>query len=45
MMRILVATDFSEPSLIAIEYAMALTYTMNGAGLLLHVVEEEPVRR
>jgi nucleotide-binding universal stress UspA family protein len=45
MMRILVATDFSEPSLVALEYAMALTYAVNGEGLLLHVVEEEPIRR
>jgi nucleotide-binding universal stress UspA family protein len=45
MMRVLVATDFSEPSLVALEYAMALTYTVNGEGVLLHVVEGEPVRR
>jgi nucleotide-binding universal stress UspA family protein len=45
MTRILVATDFSEPSLAALRYAMALTYAMSGEGLLLHVVEEEPVRR
>jgi nucleotide-binding universal stress UspA family protein len=43
--RILVATDFSEPSLAALRYATALTYAVNGEGLLLHVVEEEPVRR
>ena len=45
MMRILVATDFSEPSLVALEYAMALTYTMSGGGVLVHVIEEEPMRR
>ena len=45
MTRILVATDFSEPSLAALRYATALTYAGNGEGLLLHVVEEEPVRR
>ena len=44
-MRILVATDFSEPSLAALGYARALTYALNGEGLLLHVVEEDPVRR
>jgi nucleotide-binding universal stress UspA family protein len=41
----LVATDFSEPSLAALRYAMALTYAVRGEGLLLHVVEGEPVRR
>jgi nucleotide-binding universal stress UspA family protein len=45
MTRILVATDFSESSLAALRYAMALTYALNGEGLLLHVLEEEPVRR
>ena len=45
MTRILVATDFSEPSLAALRYATALTYAVNGEGLLLHVVEKEPVRR
>jgi nucleotide-binding universal stress UspA family protein len=45
MTRILVATDFSESSLAALRYATALTYALNGEGLLLHVVEEEPVRR
>jgi nucleotide-binding universal stress UspA family protein len=45
MTRILVATDFSEPSLAALRYAMALTYAMNGEVILLHVVEEDPVRR
>jgi nucleotide-binding universal stress UspA family protein len=45
MRRILVATDFSEPSLTALRYAMALMYAMSGEALLLHVVEEEPVRR
>jgi nucleotide-binding universal stress UspA family protein len=45
MKRILVATDFSEPSLAALRYAMALTYAVSGEGLLLHVLEEEPVRR
>jgi nucleotide-binding universal stress UspA family protein len=45
MTRILVATDFSESSLAALSYATALAYALNGEGLLLHVVEEEPVRR
>jgi nucleotide-binding universal stress UspA family protein len=45
MTRILVATDFSESSLTALRYATALTYALHGEGLLLHVVEEEPVRR
>jgi nucleotide-binding universal stress UspA family protein len=45
MTRILVATDFSEPSLAALRYATALTYSVHGEGLLLHVVEGEPVRR
>jgi nucleotide-binding universal stress UspA family protein len=45
MTRILVATDFSEPSVAALRYAMALTYAVSGEGLLLHVVEEDPVRR
>ena len=45
MTRILVATDFSEPSLAALKYARALTYAVHGEGLLLHVVEDEPVRR
>jgi nucleotide-binding universal stress UspA family protein len=45
MTRILDATDFSESSLAALRYATALTYALNGEGLLLHVVEEEPVRR
>ncbi len=45
MTRILVATDFSEPSLAALGYARALAYAVNGEGLLLHVVEEDPVRR
>jgi nucleotide-binding universal stress UspA family protein len=44
MTRILVATDFSEVSLAALRYAVALTYAVSGEGLLLHVVEEEPVR-
>jgi nucleotide-binding universal stress UspA family protein len=45
MTRILVATDFSESSLTALRYATALTYALHGEGLLLHVVEGEPVRR
>jgi nucleotide-binding universal stress UspA family protein len=45
MTRILVATDFSESSMAALRYATALTYAVNGEGLLLHVVEQEPVRR
>lgn len=45
MTRILVANDFSEPSLATLKYARALTYAVHGEGLLLHVVEDEPVRR
>ena len=45
MRRILVATDFSEPSLAALRYATALIYAVNGEGVLLHVLEEEPFRR
>jgi nucleotide-binding universal stress UspA family protein len=45
MRRILVATDFSESSLAALRYATALTYAVNGEGILLHVVEGEPIRR
>jgi len=45
MTRILVATDFSAPSLAALRSGTALSYAVNGEGLLLHVVEEEPVRR
>jgi Universal stress protein family len=45
MERILVAIDFSEPSLAALRCAMALTHAVSGEGLLLHVLEEEPVRR
>ncbi|MGH8057833.1 MAG: universal stress protein, partial [Candidatus Entotheonellia bacterium] len=45
MKRILVPTDFSEPSRQAINYALALTYARGAEILLLHVVEGEPVRR
>ena len=45
MMRMLVATDFSELSLAALGYARALTYAMKGEGILFHVVEDEPGRR
>jgi hypothetical protein len=45
MTRMLVDTDFSEPALGALRYAMALTYAMSGEAILIHVVEEDPVRR
>jgi nucleotide-binding universal stress UspA family protein len=41
--RILVATDFSEPSLAAITYGLELSETVGGKVILLHVVEEKPV--
>lgn len=44
MRRILVPTDFSEPSLIAVGLAIELTQTTGSELLLLHVVEGEPVR-
>jgi nucleotide-binding universal stress UspA family protein len=44
MRRILVPTDFSEPSLMAVGLAIELTQAMGGELLLLHVVEGEPVR-
>lgn len=44
MTRILVPTDFSEPSLAAVRYAVDLTFSMRGDMLLLHVIEGDPVR-
>lgn len=41
--RILVPTDFSEPSLAAIRYGLDLAETVRGEMILLHVVEEKPV--
>jgi nucleotide-binding universal stress UspA family protein len=45
MRRILVATDFSDPSRHAIQYALALTAAVEGDILLLHVIEGDPLRR
>lgn len=42
--RILVPTDFSEPSRKAVRYAIELTDLLQGQMLLLHVVEGDPVR-
>jgi nucleotide-binding universal stress UspA family protein len=42
--RILVPTDFSEPSLAAIRYGLDLAETVSGEIVLLHVVEEKPVQ-
>jgi nucleotide-binding universal stress UspA family protein len=42
--RILVPTDFSEPSLAAIRYGLDLAETVSGDVVLLHVVEEKPVQ-
>jgi nucleotide-binding universal stress UspA family protein len=41
--RILVPTDFSEPSLAAVRYALELADAVSGTMILLHVVEGEPV--
>jgi nucleotide-binding universal stress UspA family protein len=41
--RILVSTDFSEPSLAAVRYALDLADAVGGRIILLHVVEGEPV--
>jgi nucleotide-binding universal stress UspA family protein len=41
--RILVSTDFSEPSLAAVRCALDLADTVGGRIILLHVVEGEPV--
>lgn len=41
--RILVPTDFSEPSLAAVGYALELAAAVSGRVILLHVVEGEPV--
>jgi nucleotide-binding universal stress UspA family protein len=44
MTRILVPTDFSEPSLAAVRYGMELATAGGGVVLLLHVVEGTSVR-
>jgi nucleotide-binding universal stress UspA family protein len=44
MRRILVPTDFSEPSLKAVRYAIELADSLQGEILLLHVVEGDPLR-
>jgi universal stress protein A len=44
MKRILVATDFSEASREAVRYGLELTTAMEGDMLLLHVVEDDPIR-
>ena len=41
--RILVPTDFSEPSLAAVRYALELADAVGGKMILLHVVEGKPV--
>jgi Universal stress protein family len=41
--RILVPTDFSEPSLAAVGYALELADAVDGRIVLLYVVEGEPV--
>jgi nucleotide-binding universal stress UspA family protein len=41
--RIVVSTNFSEPSRAAIRYGLDLAKTVNGEVILLHVVEEPPV--
>jgi nucleotide-binding universal stress UspA family protein len=41
--RILVPTDFSEPSLAAVGYALELADTVGVRIILLHVIEGEPV--
>jgi nucleotide-binding universal stress UspA family protein len=41
--RILVPTDFSEPSLAAVGYALELADTVGMRIILLHVIEGEPV--
>ena len=45
MRRILVPTDFSEPSRQALGYALGLTAAVEGDLLLLHVVEKNPLCR
>jgi nucleotide-binding universal stress UspA family protein len=45
MRRILVPTDFSDPSRQAIHYALALAAAVEGDILLLHVVEGDPLPR
>jgi len=44
MTRILVPTDFSEPSLAAVRYGIELATAVGGVVLLLHVVEGTSVR-
>jgi nucleotide-binding universal stress UspA family protein len=44
MTRILVPTDFSEPSLAAVRYGIELATAVGGVVLLLHVVEGASVR-
>jgi len=44
MNRILVATDFSEPSLAAVRSGIDLAMAVGGVVLILHVVEGAPVR-
>jgi nucleotide-binding universal stress UspA family protein len=44
MTRILVPTDFSEPSLAAVRYGIERAAAVRDVVLLLHVVEGEPVR-
>jgi nucleotide-binding universal stress UspA family protein len=41
--RILVPTDFSEPSLAAVRYALELADAVGGRIILLHGIEGEPV--
>jgi nucleotide-binding universal stress UspA family protein len=45
MRRILVPTDFSEPSQQAIHYALRLAAAVEGDLLLLHIVEGDPLPR
>jgi universal stress protein A len=45
MRKILVPTDFSEPSRQALSYALELATAVEGYLLLLHVVEQEPLGR
>jgi Universal stress protein family len=45
MRRILVPTDFSEPSRQALGYALGLAAVVEGDLLLLHVVEKDPCCR
>jgi nucleotide-binding universal stress UspA family protein len=45
MRRILVPTDFSEPSRRAIHYALTLAAAIEGDLVLLHIVEGDPLPR